>query len=212
MPCSVCAKTPPRTLPGRWSTSLSPHVRCFCVCFPRLTCANRQEAREMLESVVKAADSEESHTLVAQDRLRLRVRYEVAVMDFEEVMAGNRESGGLTEELLELLEVLSDPLKDPYDGTRRPHPSPSPWFAPDHSYDPLAEVDEIRCMLAQLALHPMTADLSLAQHHYREIGKSRFYPSSRMLLASDWPAPDQSMAWIRDEKEDMMAKKDRPRT
>jgi hypothetical protein len=108
--------------------------------------------------------------------------------------------------LFSIVSTLSDPNVDPYDNLRRYHPSPSPWFAPDHSNQPLVEVDELRCMLAQLALHPTTADLSLAQHHYREIGGIRHFPLTRNLTASDWPGPDKNMAWVDRDKEDLVAK------
>lgn len=89
---------------------------------------------------------------------------------------------------------------------RRPHVSASPWFAPDNSKQPLVEVDELRCMLAQLALHPSTSDLALAQHHYRQIGGIRHFPNSRNLLAADWPSPDKNMAWIDQNNEDLVPK------
>ena len=64
--------------------------------------------------------------------------------------------------------------------------------------DPLPEVDEIRCMLAQIALR--TGNLELAQMHYHKIGAAGThtlnYDRRRMIRVTDWPQPKQNLAWI----------------
>lgn len=65
-----------------------------------------QQARQQLLTTTAIADMEQTNTLKWQGRFRLRVRYELAALKFEEVMLGDVSADGLVEELLQILALL----------------------------------------------------------------------------------------------------------
>ena len=121
----------------------------------------------------------------ANPRLALRCRLELACLDFE---TGRYDSAQSALEVL--LEEHSPPL---------------------HGYDdvpsdmPLPEVDEIRCMLAQIAMNH--GDISTAQSYYKLLGTVGTdvlnYDRRRLVLATDWPQLDWGVSWIQAKNDDM---------
>jgi hypothetical protein len=151
-------------------------------------------AESRLREAVARATEEKIADQADERRLLLRCRLELAVLRFQ-----SRDDKGVTaDDRLDLEAELQEVL--------RLHSPPADRYDAAPLAAPLAEVDELHCMLAQLALG--RSDNGTAKVHYRELGRARAtpraYPATRRLInLGDWPEADRKMPWIDPACDDM---------